>query len=210
MNLEQTLNWRYATKQMNGKAVSQAKIDTIIKAAHLAPSSSGLQPFKIFVITNPELKAKIQPVAHGQQQIVACSHLLVFAAWDNYTKERIDQVFEHSNEERGLDSSATEAYVTRLWDAYSKRPAEENYQHAAKQAYISLGFALLTAALEEVDATPMEGFDYEGLDNLLGLREQGLRSAVMLALGYRDAEKDWLVNLKKVRTPEDEFFVELK
>jgi nitroreductase len=83
MNLEQALNWRYAVKQMNGKIVPQEKINTILQAAHLAPSSSGLQPFKIFVITNSDLKAKIQPVAYGQQQIVGCSHLLFFAAWDN-------------------------------------------------------------------------------------------------------------------------------
>jgi nitroreductase len=210
MNVEQALNWRYATKQMNGQIVSQEKINQILQAAHLAPTSSGLQPFKIFVITNQEWKAKIQPVAYGQQQIAACSHLLVFAAWDNYTKERIEKIFDHSNKERGLDSSATEAYVANLWNGLSKKSAEENYQHAAKQAYISMGFALLTAALEEVDATPMEGFNYGELDKLLALKEQGLRSAAMLALGYRDAEKDWLVGMKKVRTPNNEFFVEMK
>jgi nitroreductase len=111
---------------------------------------------------------------------------------------------------RELDSSATEAYVANLWKGFSKKSEEENYQHAAKQAYISMSFALLTAALEEVDATPMEGFNYAALDELLGLREQGLRTASMLALGYRDTEKDWLVNMKKVRTPDDEFFVEMK
>jgi nitroreductase len=210
MNLEQALRWRYATKQMNGQTVPQEKIDRILQAAHLAPSSSGLQPFKILVITNPELKAKIQPIAYGQQQVAGCSHLLVFAAWDNYTKERIDKAFAHSNRERGLDSSATEAYVANLWNMFSNKSAEENYQHAAKQAYLSFGFALFAAAVEEVDSTPMEGMDYDALDNLLGLREQGLRTAVMLALGYRDAANDWLVSMKKVRTPEDEFFVELK
>jgi nitroreductase len=210
MNLEQALKWRYATKQMNGKTVPQEKINKILQAAHLAPSSSGLQPFKILVITNPELKAKIQPIAMGQQQIVGSSHLLVFAAWDNYTKERIDKVFNYSNQERGLDSSMTEAYVATLWGMYSQKSAEENYQHAAKQAYISMGFASLAAAFEEVDTTPMEGFNYDELDQLLDLRKQGLRSAVILALGYRDAEKDWLVNMKKVRTPQNEFLVELK
>lgn len=210
MNLEQALNWRYATKQMNGKTVPQEKINKIIKAAYLAPTSSGLQPFVIFVITNPDLKTKIQVAAHGQQQVAACSHLLVFAAWDNYTKEKIEKVFAHSNKERGLDSSATEAYVTHLWSIFSQKTAEENNQHAAKQAYISLGFALLTAALEEVDATPMEGFDYAEVNKILQLEEKGLRSAALLALGYRDAANDWLVNLKKVRTPENEVIIELK
>jgi nitroreductase len=210
MNLEQALNWRYATKQMSGKAVPQEKIDKILQAAHLAPSSSGLQPFKIFVITNPELKAKIQPIAFGQQQISASSHLLVFAAWDNYTKEKIDEIFNHSNQQRGLDKSSTEAYAANLWNMFSQKSAEENFQHAAKQAYISLGFAIFAAALEEVDATPMEGFKNDELDTLLDLPKQNLRSAAILALGYRDAENDWLVNLKKVRAPKDDFFVELK
>src|SRR5690349_12575309 len=108
MSLIEALNWRYATKKMNGEKVSQDKVDQILAAAHLAPTSSGLQPFKIIVVTNPELKEKIKDVAFGQSQITDCSHLLVFAAWDNYTEERIKAVFNHTNSERGLPESATE------------------------------------------------------------------------------------------------------
>src|SRR5690606_14020554 len=105
MELLNALQWRYATKKMNGKPVSQEKVDTILKAAHLAPTSSGLQPFEIIVVTNPELKEKIKTVANGQSQITDSSHVLIFAAWDRYTEERINAVFKYMNTERGVPDS---------------------------------------------------------------------------------------------------------
>lgn len=210
MSLIEALNWRYATKKMNGEKVSQDKIDQILTAAHLAPTSSGLQPFKIIVVTNPELKEKIKAVAYEQSQITDCSHLLIFAAWDNYTEERIKAVFNHTNNERGLPESTTADYVNRLVSIYTSKTEEENFHHAAKQSYIGFGVALTEAAILKVDATPMEGFDPEKVDELLGLREQGLRSTTLLPLGYRDTAGDWLVNLKKVRTPLQDFVIEFK
>jgi nitroreductase/dihydropteridine reductase len=102
MNLIEALHWRYATKKMNGEAVPQEKVDKIIEAARLAPTSSGLQPFNVIVITDQELKTQIAAIANNQSQVVDCSHLLVFAAWDNYTEERIRTVFSRMNAERGL------------------------------------------------------------------------------------------------------------
>lgn len=210
MNLLKNLNWRYATKKMNGTVVPQSKVEYILEAARLAPSSSGLQPFEIIVISNKELLEKIKPIAHGQSQITDSSHLLVFAAWDNYTEDRVNEVFKRSNTERNLPDSATDAYRTMLLGMLASKTEEQNYQHAAKQAYISLGIAMAAAAEQEVDATPMEGFDYNALDELLNLKEKGLRSAVILPLGYRDAANDWLVNMKKVRTPKEQFITEIK
>lgn len=207
MSLVENLNWRYATKAMNGAVVPQEKVDYILEAAHLAPSSSGLQPYKIIVVTNPELKAKIQPIAFNQPQIVDGSHLLIFASWDKYTEERVNAVFEHSNNERGLPSSATDDYRTMLLGMFAGMSEAEQAAHTAKQAYISFGIAAAAAAEQQVDATPMEGFNKEQLDELLGLNDLGLKSATILALGYRNAENDWLVNMKKVRTPKDEFFI---
>ncbi len=207
MSLVENLNWRYATKAMNGTAVPQEKVDYILNAAHLAPSTSGLQPFKIIVVTNPELKAQIQPIAFGQSQIVDSSHLLIFASWDKFTEDRVNAVFEHSNKERGLPDTATDDYRKSLLAGFAATSDEEQAHHAAKQAYISFGIALAAAAEQQVDATPMEGFNKAQLDELLGLPALGLRSATMLALGYRDAEKDWLLNLKKVRTNADDFFI---
>jgi nitroreductase len=92
---------------------------------------------------------------------------------------------------------------------YAKQPKTWHQSHAAKQAYIALGIGLVAAAEQKVDATPMEGFDSEALDVMLGLADKGLKSQAILALGYRDEANDWLVNMKKVRTPADEFFIKL-
>ena len=208
MSLIEALNWRYATKKMNGEKVSQDKVDQILAAARLAPTSSGLQPFKIIVVTNPELKEKIKTVAYGQSQITDSSHVLIFAAWDNYTEERIRAVFAHTNSQRGVPDSATAEYVNKLLGMYINRTAEENFNHAAKQAYIAFGVALAEAALLKVDTTPMEGFEAGKLDELLGLGALGLRSTTIMPLGYRDEAGDWLVNLKKVRTPLEDFIIE--
>ena len=199
MELLDKLNWRYAAKAMNGKKVPQEKIDTIIEAARLAPTSSGLQPFEIIVVKNQETKEAIRPVSWNQSVITDCSHLLVFAAWDTYTEDRINKMFDLTNEVRGFKNEGWENYRQMLLGLYPQKDAEENFNHAAKQAYIAFSAAIIAAAYEGVDATPLEGFEPAEVDKILGLTEKGLRSCVMLPIGYRDTESDWLVNLKKVR-----------
>ncbi|AWK05582.1 NAD(P)H-dependent oxidoreductase [Flavobacterium crocinum] len=210
MALIEALNWRYATKKMNGQVVPQEKVDYILEAAKLAPSSSGLQPYKIFVVTNQDLKEKIRAVSFDQSQITDASHVLIWAAWDGYSLERISAVFERTTAERGIPASAMDEYKQRLWGMYEPLGQEWHANHAARQAYISLGTAVAAAAEQKVDATPMEGFVPAEVDKLLGLNEQGLKSVLILPLGYRDEAGDWLVNLKKVRTPQDEFITEIK
>jgi nitroreductase len=211
MSLIDTLNWRYATKKMNpGRAVPQATVDAIIEAARLAPTSSGLQPFEIISVTSPDVRARIRAIGWNQAQITDGSHLLVFAAWDNYTAERINHMFDLTNAVRGFKNEGWEAYRQMLLKSYPQRDAEVNYQHAARQAYIAVGVALLAAAEAQVDSTPMEGFDPAQLDEILGLRARGLRSVVILPLGYRQEEGDWLVKLTKVRRPLPEFLTEVK
>ncbi|WP_282179955.1 NAD(P)H-dependent oxidoreductase [Maribacter stanieri] len=201
MELLDKLNWRYAAKAMNGEKVAEDKVERILEAARLAPTSSGLQPFEIFVIKNQEVKEQIRPVAWNQSVITDCSHLLVFAAWDTYTADRINYMFDLTNEIRGFKNEGWENYRQMLLDSYPQKDAEENFNHAAKQAYIAFSQAITAAAFEEVDSTPIEGFDPEAVDKILGLREKGLRSAVLLPLGYRKESEDWLVNLVKVRKP---------
>ena len=201
MELLDKLNWRYAAKAMNGKKVAEDKIERILEAARLAPTSSGLQPFEIFVIKNQDIKEKIKPVAWNQSVITDCSHLLVFAAWDTYTADRINYMFDLTNEIRGFKNEGWENYRQMLLSSYPQKDAEENFNHAAKQAYIAFSQAITAAAYEGVDATPLEGFDPAAVDDILGLREKGLRSAVLLPIGYRQEDEDWLVNLVKVRKP---------
>ena len=204
MELLEKLHWRYATKAMNGKKVAEDKIKRILEAARLAPTSSGLQPFEIFVIKNQELKEKIKPVAWNQSVITDCSHLLVFAAWDTYTADRINHMFDLTNNIRGFKNEGWENYRQMLLNSYPQKEAEVNFNHAAKQAYIAFSQAIAAAAFEGVDATPIEGFDPAAVDEILGLRKKGLRSAVLLPLGYRNETADWLVNLAKVRKPMEE------
>lgn len=211
MELLDVLQWRYATKKMDpARAVPQDKVDRIVEAARLAPTSSGLQPFEIVVVTSPDVRARIREVAWNQAQVTDGSHLLVFAAWDDYTAERINAMFDYTNEVRGFRNEGWENYRNMLLGSYPQRGAEANFQHAARQAYIGFGAAIIAAAAEQVDSTPMEGFQPEAVDEILGLRARGLRSVLLLPLGYRQPEGDWLVNLEKVRRPRDEFVSEVR
>lgn len=199
MELLDKLKWRYAAKAMNGQKVSQDKVDNIIEAARLAPTSSGLQPFEIIVITNQDVKEKIKPVAWNQSVITDCSHLLVFAAWDTYTADRINKMFDLTNEVRGFENEGWENYRQLLLNSYPQKDAEENFNHAAKQAYIAFSQSITAAAFQGVDSTPIEGFNPAAVDEILDLKAKGLRSAVILTLGYRNEKEDWLANLVKVR-----------
>ena len=211
MELLDVLQWRYATKKMDpARAVPQDKVDRIVEAARLAPTSSGLQPFEIVVVTSPDVRARIREVAWNQAQVTDGSHLLVFAAWDDYTAERINAMFDYTNEVRGFRNEGWENYRNMLLGSYPQRGAEVNFQHAARQAYIGFGAAIIAAAAEQVDSTPMEGFQPEAVDEILGLRARGLRSVLLLPLGYRQPEGDWLVNLEKVRRPRGEFVSEVR
>ena len=205
------MQWRYAAKKMDvTKTVPQDKVDRIIEAARLAPTSSGLQPFEIILVTNKDIRTQIQAAANNQAQITEGSHLLVFAAWNTYTAERINHMFDLTNAERGGTNEGWENYRQMLLKNYPARDAQVNFEHAARQAYIALGASLIAAAFEEVDSTPMEGFNPKSVDDILGLGAKGLRSVALMPLGYRAKGQDWLETLKKIRRPVSEFVTEVK
>lgn len=208
MEIIKSLEWRYATKQMNGQPVPQAKVDQILKAIQLAPSSMGLQPYTVLVISDEEIKKQIQPIAHNQQQVVDSSHVLVFAAWADISAAEVEDYMAHTATTRNLPLAALNDFKNKLLGIITKNTSEENFNWAARQTYIAFATAIAAAAEARVDATPMEGFDAAALDNLLGLKEKGLRSITLLPLGYRDTEKDWLANLPKVRRPKEKLFIE--
>lgn len=211
MALLEDLNWRYSVKKYDPtQRVSDEDLNKILEAIRLSPTSSGLQQFRVIVITNQETKEKLVPIAYNQQIVAECSHLLVFAAWDKYTAERIDNAYDYITEVRGLPQGRFNSYTERLKTAYLSQPEEQNFIHTARQAYIGLGLAVAEAAELKVDCTPVEGFDNKALDEFLNLGELGLRSVLLLPLGYRDEENDWLLKLKKVRIPKEEFVIEYK
>jgi nitroreductase/dihydropteridine reductase len=209
MSLVEALKWRYATKRMNGKKVEKQKLDNILEATRLSASGVGLQPYSIIVIEGDELKKKVQQVAFNQPQITEASHLLIFAAWDDVTEERFDDFEKDHTVQRGMSPEEAKTTLERYRGIFVGRGAEINYQWAARQTYIAFGTAIAAAALEKVDATPMEGFIPDDLDAVLGLKEKGLRSVTILTLGHRDESNDWLVNLAKVRRPKEKLFLEL-
>lgn len=209
MALLDDLKWRYATKKMNGQIVPQEKLDYILEAARLAPSSSGLQQYKIIVISDKALLEKIKGIAYHQSPVIDCSHLLVWVAWDEYNDERVTKVFNDMMDERNLPHSTMDTYKKILLNLYEPAGQEWQAHHAAKQSYISFAMAIAAAAEQKVDATPMEGFDAEKLDELLKLKDSGYKSTVILPLGYREEENDWLVNMKKVRIPREKFITEM-
>jgi nitroreductase / dihydropteridine reductase len=210
MDLIQALNWRYAAKRMNGQKVPQEKIENILEATRLAPSSMGLQPYTVLVIEDEDLRKQIQKVANNQPQIVEGSHLLVFAAWDNITELQINEYINNTAETRGVTLDSLSGFKNALLGIANRNTQEQNFQWSARQAYIAFGTAIAAAATEKVDATPMEGFNAAALDELLNLKEKGLRSVTLLPLGYRDTENDWLANQKKVRREKEEFFLHLQ
>jgi nitroreductase len=209
MSLLESLNWRYAVKRMTGDKVPQQKVDIILEAARLAPTGSGIQPFSIVQITDRKLLEKIQPIAYNQPQITEASHVLVFTAWDKVTPEKIDYVYNQITAERNLPADALKGYTDNLKATFAALSPEQQFNWAARQAYIAFGVAIAAAASEQVDATPMEGFKNADLDQLLGLHEKGLRSTSLLTIGVRDTANDWLANLKKVRRPKEELVIEL-
>lgn len=209
MELNKALNWRYATKRMTGEKVPQEKLDRILEAIRLSASSTGLQPYTILILEDKELRKKLQPLAYNQPQIVEASHLLIFAAWSNITIEQVKEFISDIAETRGVTVDSLKAYQAMIENLITNKTAKENSAWAEKQTYIALGTALVAAAVEGVDATPMEGFNPQAFDELLQLPEKGLRSVSLLALGYRDAKNDYLANAKKVRRPKEKLFINL-
>lgn len=210
MSLIENLNWRYAVKAYDPtKKVSQENIDKIVEAARLAPTSSGLQPFKVIVVQNQDVKEKLVQGALNPECMRDCSHVLIFAAWDRYTEKRIDEIYDLTTDERGLPRGRFGSYTDKLKEIYLNQTAEENHAHIARQTYIALGMALAQAAELKIGSTPVEGFNNAVVDEVLNLSSLGLKSVSLMYVGYSDEQADWLKSMKKVRNPKSDFVIEI-
>ena len=205
MSLIDTLHWRYATKRMNGNKVPQEKVDNILEAIRLAPTSFGLQPFKVIVVENPQLREKIFNEACQQPQIKESSHVLVFAANKKVSAEQVEEYMQLIASVRSIPVESLNDFKA-MFGGIVAGTAEQNFVWTARQAYIAFGVGIVAAATEKVDATPMEGFNPEALDKILGLPEQNLGSTTILALGYRDEANDYLAKALKVRKSKSTLF----
>jgi nitroreductase / dihydropteridine reductase len=205
MSLIKDLNWRYATKNMSGKTVPKKKLDNILNAANLAATSYGLQPFKIIVVSSKKVKAKLQAAAYNQPQVGSSSHVLVFAVPLAITASDVDAFINNVSTTRGISVDVLSGYKGMILSTIGAAPAEQQQIWSTKQVYSALGTALAAAAEQKVDACPMEGFDNAEFDKILGLTKMGLKSVVMMPIGYRH-ESDATAGFAKVRkAPEDMF-----
>jgi len=208
MELINNLKWRYAVKKYSEETVSEDKVGQIIEAINLTASSCGIQPYRLIVITNPEIREKLAEGSFNLQ-IKDSSHLLVLAAFNRITSEYIAAYTAMMEEQRHLETGALNDYKDMLTAHFSTQTPEQNAVWSSKQAYIGLGTALIAAAALKVDATPMEGFNPEVFNDVLGLTEKNLHASVIISLGYRDTANDYLASAAKVRLPIDEFSTRL-
>ena len=208
MKLIEDLNWRYATKKYSSQKVTEADLEKIIDAINLSASSVGMQTYRLFVIENSEMRKELGSDSFNPQ-IVEASHLLLFAAFDSISQKTIDNHIRLVAKVRGIPVEDLADFKRSLGKLLT-RTDDENFIWSAKQAYLALGTGLIAAAALHIDATPMEGFNAEKFDEILGLKDKGLKSVVLLALGYRDKEKDKYAKLKKVRMTKEEFAIRIK
>jgi nitroreductase len=204
------LNWRYATKQFDpNRKISAHDWAALEEALLLTPSSGGLQPWKFIVVTDPAMRAKLLPASYGQPQISNASHLVVFAAKNNFSEADVDALIHRTATARGVSVETLAPFRDMLVGGIVKSMDEAaRNAWARNQAYIALGNLLTSAALLGIDACPMEGFNRAQYDEILGLNKQGLGTAVIATLGYR-AASDQYATAPKVRFPKEQVFAYL-
>ena len=207
MSLLDSLKWRYAVKRMNGNKIPEATMNTILEATKLAPSSFGLTPYNIIVVEDEATRKKLQPHFYNQPQVGESSALVIFATWNSITEKEVAAYMQEIADERGVPVESLNDFASYINGSIKNLSAEQLQIWAAKQTYIALGFTLVAAASEEIDATPMEGFKPDAVDEALGLKELGLHSAVAVTLGYRDAANDYLSGAKKVRRASEKLII---
>lgn len=202
-------NWRYATKKFDSnKKISTEDLNTLKEAIRLSSSSYGLQLYKVFIVENPELRAKIQPAAWGQSQIVDASHLLIFANQTNVTEADIDGYLKNVAETRSIPETALTGYGDFMKGGILSRSDDEKANWTSKQTYLALGNLLNAAAELKIDVTPMEGFVPAQVNEILGFNNLGLNASLIAPIGYR-SEEDATQHQKKVRKSKEELFITL-
>lgn len=207
--LLESMHWRYATKKYDtSKKVSASDIETLKQAIQLSVSSMGLQPYKVLIVENPELREQLKAAAFGQSAITDASHLIVFAHERNVGSSQIEAYMKNISETRGVPIDSLDGFSTSIHNFVGMLSEEQRNDWAKKQAYIALSTLINTAAFLKIDATPMEGFNASEFDSILKLNERGLGTAVVAAIGYRH-EADTTQHFKKVRKSTKELFIQL-
>lgn len=201
------LNWRYATKKFDAsKKISAADLNTLKEAVRLAASSYGLQPYKVIIVENPEIREQLKAAAYGQTQITDASQLFIFANDLNAGAESVDAYIKNISETRGVPADALAGFSDMMKGTIANLSQEAKNIWTAKQTYIALGTLLAAAAELKIDATPMEGFNPAAFNEILGFDKLGLNASVIATVGYRHDEDD-TQHYKKVRKSHEELFI---
>jgi nitroreductase len=199
-------NWRYATKKFNSeKKISNSDLEILKEAIQLSSSSYGLQPYKVLIIENEEIRKQLQPASWGQSQITDASHLFVFASETNVDAEYITRYADNMAKTRNIPFDSVKGYADFMIGNISTLTPEKQLIWAQKQAYLALGNLLNAAAELKIDVTPMEGFLPEQYNEILGLTEKRLHATLVATIGYRHDEDD-TQHYAKVRKPITELF----
>ena len=209
-NFIENQNWRYATKKFDAtKKIAPADLEILKEAIRLSTSSYGLQLYKVFIIENPAVRAQLQPASWGQSQIVDASHLFVFANYTDVQESHIDHYVENIAQTRGISMEAVKGYGDFMKNSLVGLPQEKKAIWTSKQTYLALGNLLNAAAELKIDVTPMEGFEPEKYNEILGLTEKGLQATLVCPIGYRSSEDAAQFN-PKVRRPMEDIFEIIK
>jgi nitroreductase len=202
-------NWRYATKKFDTtKKISAEDLATLKEAIRLTASSYGLQPYKVLIVENPELRAQLQPVSWGQSQIVDASHLVVFANITNFGEKEIDIYINNIASIRNSPVDTLQGYSDFMKSKIISLPEHTKNSWTSKQTYLALGNLMNAAAELKIDVTPMEGFEAEKYNEILGLEKLGLNATLVAPIGYRH-EDDATQNYAKVRKSNEDLFITL-
>ena len=206
MRFLEDAKWRYATKKFDtNKKISESDLDKIKEAVQLSASSYGLQLYKVLIIEDRALREKLKPASWGQTQITDASHLIVFCNYTKLTEAHVEEYVKLKSEKLGVNIDKFKGYSVFVWNKLSERSQEDLNNWTAKQTYIALNNLMMACAELKIDSCPMEGFEADKYDEILGLKEKGLSAAVVATIGYRSEEdetKDWA----KVRRPIEDLF----
>ena len=201
MNVIDALNWRYAVREFSTEVIAPAKLQQLLDATRLSPSSYGLQPYHLLVIQSPQLKQQLLEFSLGQDKVAQCSHLIVFAAHTDIGDATVNRYVKQFSQTRAVEMSQLvnmeEHYNAAL--AVMEQPQRQEWAH--QQAYIALGNFLTCAALMKIDTCPMTGIEFDGYDRVLGLREKNLTVTAVCPIGIRHPQ-DASAREKKVRFAE--------
>lgn len=205
----ESLNWRYATKKFNSeKQISDADLNALLEVIRLSPSSYGLQPYHVFIIKDKELREKLKVASWGQPQITDSSYLIVFANNTSFDADLIDNYLANVSNTRDIELNNLQGYGDFMKSKLLDLPNNIKETWTSRQTYLALGNLLSAAANLKIDACPMEGFEADTYNELLGLKEKGLNASVVVAIGYR-AEEDDTQHYKKVRQSRELLFTHI-